>query len=120
MIFSVKICPRPGWLAVFSLLVAAASAAEKRIDFNRDVRPILSDNCFQCHGPDKNKRKADLRLDTRDGLFSKIDDVFPVVPGKPEESDVVARITSTEKDETMPPPKANKKLKPEEIATLRE
>ena len=95
-------------------------AGERKIDFNRDVRPILSDNCFQCHGPDKNKRKADLRLDTRDGLFAKIDDVFPVVPGKPEESDVIARITSSEKDETMPPPKANKKLKPEEIETLRE
>ena len=67
--------------ALAALLAAPAPGAERKIDFNRDVRPILSENCFHCHGPDKNKRKADLRLDTREGLFSKIDDVFPVVPG---------------------------------------
>src|SRR5204862_1237167 len=51
----------------------------RKIDFNRDIRPIFSDNCYFCHGPDKNRRKADLRLDTRDGLFGMKDDSYPVV-----------------------------------------
>ena len=89
--------------------------AAPRIDYNRDVRPILSDNCLQCHGPDAKKREADLRLDTREGLFSKIDDIFPVVPGDPEKSEAMIRILSRDADEKMPPAKAKKTLKPEQI-----
>jgi hypothetical protein len=77
-----------------------------RVEFNRDVRPILSDHCFLCHGPDKNRRKADLRLDIRDVALKA--EAF--VPGKPEESELVARIFSTDPDEQMPPPKSNKRL----------
>ena len=84
----------------------APPAVPARVDFNRDVRPILSDHCFLCHGPDKNRRKADLRLDLRDEALKA--EAF--VPGKPDESELVARILSTEPDETMPPPKSNKKL----------
>ena len=84
----------------------AAPAVPARVEFNRDVRPILSDNCFLCHGPDKNRRKADLRLDLRDEALKA--EAF--VPGKPDESELVARILSTDPDELMPPPKSNKKL----------
>ena len=84
----------------------AAPAVPARVEFNRDVRPILSDNCFLCHGPDKNRRKADLRLDLRDEALKA--EAF--VPGKPDESELVARIFSTDPDELMPPPKSNKKL----------
>src|SRR5690242_11380450 len=59
---------------------AKPTAQLRKIDFNRDIRPILSNNCYFCHGPDKNHRKADLRLDTRDGLFGMKDDSYPVVP----------------------------------------
>src|SRR5258707_14205487 len=82
----------------------AANEPAKSIDFNRDIRPILSENCYQCHGPDKNKRKADLRLDTKDGLFEELGGAVPVVPGKPEESDLLRRISLPADDEDHMPP----------------
>ncbi len=83
------------------------------LQFNRDVRPILSDACFTCHGPDKAKRKADLRLDTREGAKSS------VVPGKPDESELVQRLTSADPHKLMPPPKAVRRVSKEEIAVIR-
>ena len=71
-----------------------------KIDFNRDVRPILSNNCFACHGPDEKVRKGDLRLDTRDGAIANA-----IVPGKPEASTFIERITSKDANEAMPPAK---------------
>ena len=109
-------------MALIPLLLATAALAEaprKTVDFNRDIRPILSDNCYFCHGPDKNKRKADLRLDTRGGLFDEIDDVRPVVPGKPAESDLFARITTHDAEDHMPPAESNKALSPEQVATVK-
>ncbi len=91
-------------LAVASLGLSAAAGAG--IDFNRDIRPILSDNCFSCHGPDASHRQADLRLDLRDAAVA----AGAIVPGKPEESTLVARIRSAEPDEVMPPPEAHKTL----------
>ncbi len=91
--------------------VATAPAA---IDFNRDVRPILSNNCFQCHGPDEQVRKAKLRLDTADGAKE-----FAVVPGKPDASELIARIVSKEPDEVMPPPKHGKPLSVREVEILK-
>ncbi len=80
--------------------------ANDDIQFNRDVRPILSENCFLCHGPDKNNRKAKLRLDVREvALDSKA-----FIPGKPAESELVSRIYNTNQDDVMPPPKSQKKL----------
>jgi hypothetical protein len=93
----------------------AAPAVPARVEFNRDVRPILSDNCFLCHGPDKNRRKAELRLDLRDEALK----AEAVVPGKPDESELVARILSTDPDERMPPPKSNKTLDARQKEILR-
>ena len=107
----------PAAMAVFSLAVAVAglSSAEEKLQFNRDIRSILSDNCFLCHGPDKNRREADLRLDIRDQAM----DHQAIVPGKPDESEVVARIYSTDADMIMPPPESNKKLSDEQKANIK-
>lgn len=93
-------------LAAASLVQAAEPPLPAKIEFNRDVRPILSDNCFFCHGPDPKHREADLRLDLRDEAIK----LQALVPGKPDESGVVARIFSDDADEQMPPPASNKEL----------
>ena len=82
----------------------------KAPDFNRDIRPILSENCFHCHGPDKKARKSSLRLDTFKGATEGGELGDPIVPGEPEESEVVARIFSSDPDELMPPPKSKRSL----------
>jgi cytochrome c553 len=98
---------------------AAVSAAEPRgpakIEFNRDVRPILSENCFYCHGNDANHRKAKLRLDMREEALKK--EAF--VPGDPDKSELVARLVSTDPDEVMPPPDSHKKLTAQQKEILR-
>jgi mono/diheme cytochrome c family protein len=99
------------------LLPVAAMAAP--VDFAREVLPILSDACFHCHGPDEKKREAELRLDTKEGLYRTKDDITVVAPGKPEASELVLRITSKDRDEVMPPPKANRTLKPEQVEVLK-
>lgn len=101
--------------------VALAGAAEP-IHYNRDIQPILSDACFNCHGPDANTRKADLRLDTRDGLFADVPDedgLAIVTPGNPEASLLYQRITDSDPDEQMPPPDSHRQLKAEEVAALK-
>ena len=86
--------------------VMADDPKPSNIQFNRDIRPILSDNCFACHGPDPNHREAKLRLDDRDAALS----AGVIQPGKPEESEILARILSQDPAEHMPPEKSNKKL----------
>ena len=96
------------------------SAVEPQvIHFNRDIRPLLSDNCFACHGPDKNTREADLRLDIEAGAFGKSGEIFPIVPGKPAASEVFRRITTTDPDDQMPPLDSGKKLTPQQIALIK-
>jgi hypothetical protein len=106
-------------LMVCSLLlpftVSAARADEKKIEFNRDIRPILSNYCFVCHGPDNNLRKADLRLDQEKGIYDDRDGHHIIVPGKPGESELFRRLVSTEKARRMPPAKTNKTLSKEQI-----
>jgi len=89
------------------------------VEFNRDVRPLLSDNCFACHGPDKNTRKADLRLDTESGLHGQPDAPGPVRAGKPEQSALIERITTTDPDLKMPPVSTGKTLSERDVAILR-
>jgi hypothetical protein len=98
---------------------APEPAVPATIDFNRDVRPILSNNCYFCHGPDKNKRKADLRLDTRDGIFSHLQDHVTVVAGHPEQSELFRRVIAADPAERMPDPKSNKRLSDRDLAVLK-
>lgn len=102
------------WPAFLTLIFAPASALGSKLEFNRDIRPILSENCFHCHGPDEKTREAKLRLDTRKGAL-KMD---AIVPGKPEDSEVIYRITTNDKDDLMPPPEHHLELSKEEITTL--
>jgi hypothetical protein len=96
--------------ALVALSLSGAPAAPA-VDFNREIRPILSDRCFACHGFDKNKRKAGLRLDTREGALVGGKSGRPaVVPGKPAESTLISRIRQSDPDEVMPPPDSHKPL----------
>ncbi|WP_282159919.1 PSD1 and planctomycete cytochrome C domain-containing protein [Ulvibacterium marinum] len=92
----------------------------EKIDFNFHVRPILSDRCFACHGPDENARKANLRLDTEEGLFSMLEgkEKFPIVPGKPEDSEVIERVLHDDPEIVMPTPESNLTLTDTEKAIL--
>ncbi|MFA6546975.1 MAG: c-type cytochrome domain-containing protein, partial [Limisphaerales bacterium] len=93
-----------------------AAAAARKVDFNRDIRPILSDTCYACHGPDAKQRKAKLRLDVAEGALAK----HAVVPRDLKKSELWARITTKDEKDLMPPPESNKKLKPEQIALLKQ
>ncbi len=97
-------------------LILAAPAAAGKLEYNRDVRPILMENCFACHGPDSAARKADLRLDRRDDAVKA--EAF--VPGKPDKSALVERIFSADKSEVMPPHKTNKTLTAGQKAILKQ
>src|SRR5579883_2507196 len=91
-----------GWMNTHAL----AAKPNPKVDFNRDIRPILADKCFQCHGPDEPKRKAKLRLDTAESALGKAaSGSVAIVPGKPDESELYLRITSDDSDERMPPAK---------------
>lgn len=94
------------------LLLFLASFCQGALDFNRDVRPILSDKCFACHGPDEEGRKADLRLDIESE--AKNDELMAIVAGSPEDSEMIYRVHSEDEDELMPPPEIGKPLTQEE------
>ena len=124
--------PRLAWLLVCTgapLFLVADNAkaapvpppAPATIDFNRQILPLLSEHCFACHGPDQKQRKAGLRLDIRDGAFGKLrsGDVA-IVAGKPDKSELVARISSTEASEIMPPPGKGKPLSAAQVALLKQ
>ena len=108
------------WLAAAAggdSLVAAEAAAP--IDFNRQIRPILSDNCFQCHGPDEGSREANLRFDLREAALQPAKSGgVAIVPGDPARSELILRVT--DEHEAMPPAETGKKLKPAEVALLRQ
>jgi hypothetical protein len=89
-----------------------------KVDFTNDVRPILSEHCFHCHGPDKSTREANLRLDLSEGALKDLGGYSAVVPGKPEDSELVFRLHSDDKDELMPPPETGKRLSPKQKKIL--
>ena len=105
-------------LAAFALLLVTQTVrAGAPFQFNRDIRPILSDKCFACHGNDKNKRVSDMRLDVRESAV----DYQAFVPGEPDESEALRRILSDDPDEQMPPPESKLgRLTSEEAGTLRQ
>ncbi|MFZ9860025.1 MAG: DUF1553 domain-containing protein [Gemmataceae bacterium] len=92
--------------AIYLLALTTLSGADKPVDFNRDIRPILSENCFYCHGQDANKRKADLRLDVREDAIKS----GSITPGNLSKSELITRIHSTDAGLVMPPPKSNRRL----------
>ena len=103
------------WLAASALGNAATAGT---VDFNRDIQPILSDNCYQCHGPDEHARKAKLRLDRKEGAYGKNDDGRAIVaPGKPEESKAFQLITA--KDESAMPQTPQEPLNADDIEAVR-
>jgi hypothetical protein len=97
----------------------SGARADDRIDFARDVRPILSETCFLCHGPDETQRKAELRLDSKQGALGQRDGGPAFVAGKPDESQAWLRITADDPKMQMPPPKSGKKLTEKQITLIR-
>ena len=109
-------------LTLITALDSGASAAESanKVDFNRDVRPILSDTCFNCHGPDVANVKSNLRLDVRDlALKPAKSGAVAIVPGEPDESELIKRILTSDQDDVMPPTKLHKALSTAQKETLR-
>ncbi|HQZ28962.1 MAG TPA: DUF1553 domain-containing protein [Verrucomicrobiales bacterium] len=100
-------------------LGSCLQAADAPLSFNRDVRPILAEACFHCHGPDSEARKADLRLDTEASFFGEGDNEAVVVRGNPEGSPIYDRLITENPDDIMPPPDSHKDLKPEQIEIVR-
>ena len=107
------------WILIYVAAIATPLHAQDAVDFNRDIQPILSDACFQCHGPDKNNREADLRFDQRDGLFSKRDGRAVVAPGKTGASLLIDRIITEDPDLRMPPRDSGKELTSQQIELLK-
>jgi hypothetical protein len=121
------------WVLLLVILVAVTASVflygknkpkerlPAKVDFNNHIRPILSDRCFKCHGPDESQRKANLRLDIADSALAALKEspgLFAIVPGKPEESQVYHRIISEDTAERMPPPSSNLTLSPFEIKLI--
>lgn len=102
-------------------ILQAESLDQSNISFNRDIRPILSNNCFQCHGPDEKQREAGLRFDTQQGATAKLESGDrAIVPGKPEQSPLFERITSTDEFTVMPPPETGKSLTKRQVELLKQ
>jgi hypothetical protein len=107
----------PAPLLALLIALSGTALAAGKLQFNRDIRPILSDKCFHCHGPDSKKREADLRLDEREAAVKD----GHITPGQPDKSMILERILSDDADDAMPPPKSKLgKLTPAEIATLKQ
>lgn len=102
----------------FAFCCSDLCAAEDPLRFNRDIRPILSENCFYCHGQDSKHREADLRLDEREGALRDLGGYAAIVPGNPAKSEIIVRMRSHDSSEVMPPPKANKTVTAQQIALL--
>jgi mono/diheme cytochrome c family protein len=107
------------WIAVPCL--SGVARATDAVDFNRDVRPVLSDNCFRCHGTDEKQRQAGLRLDLRDKALLKLESgALAIVPGDPAKSELLRRVSAEDEGERMPPKEMNKRLTPAQVEVLRQ
>lgn len=113
-----SIASQCGLSTVGLIILYLSSPFGKGADFNRDIRPILAEKCFHCHGPDGETRKADLRLDTEEGAFADLGGYAPVVKHSPEESEIVVRIHEEDPDLVMPPPEFKKPLSESEKALI--
>src|SRR5579872_570067 len=103
-----------------SIAATAFAADSSRVSFNRDIRPIMSDTCFRCHGPDKSSRLAGMRLDIRaEALKPLSDGSVPIVPGDPEKSAIVQRVFAPSAAKRMPPQYAHKDLTDKQKETIR-
>ena len=105
---------RPSLPIILLALGNLPLSAERPVDFNRDIRPILSDRCYKCHGPDAKNQKSDFRLDTREHAITDLGGYFGIVPGDLEKSDLHLLIRSDDKSEVMPPPKSKMSLSEKE------
>jgi hypothetical protein len=106
-------------LGVLASVIGGVAGAAP-LDFNRDIRPILSENCFQCHGQDPAKREGKLRLDERDSATQLRDGFAAILPGRPDESEMIRRLASNDPTEVMPPPESHKRVTPAQAAMLRQ
>src|SRR3954447_8598736 len=104
---------------VVAPLLTLPLRAQDKVNYARDVQPILAENCFACHGFDEKARKAKLRLDTFEGALAKHKDVAAVVPGQPEQSEVVRRILTKDADDHMPPEETGKKLTTKQVELIK-
>lgn len=111
------VCVHPGEATAGE---SAAADSARPVRFNRDIRPILSQTCFQCHGPDENTRQADLRLDTAGGAMADLGGSAPIVPGDLAKSEAWTRIVSNDPDTVMPPPESHLTLTAAQRATIRD
>lgn len=103
------------------LFTAGGATAGVPLDFTRDIRPILSDKCFACHGPDSEQRQGGFRLDLKESALGEADSgLHPIVPGDPQASELIARITSDDESLRMPPAESTKKLSDEEIRQIKQ
>ena len=101
-------------------LVASAQLSAEEIDFNQDIRSILSNHCLTCHGPDPAERKADLRLDTQAGSRADLGGYAAILPGNPDASELLNRVVTSDEDDRMPPPEVGPRLSDEQIEKLRQ
>ena len=106
-------------LAVALAALPLGRAADQSVNFSREIRPILSENCFACHGPDEEQRKAKLRLDTKEGALASDDGVHIIKPGSSAESELIRRIVTSDPDDLMPPADSGKKLTTAQIDSLK-
>ena len=109
-------------LSIFLIILIGLKTgqAKEKIQFNRDIRPLLSDNCFACHGPDEHERKGKLRLDIPEGgAFEDRDGFQAIIRKDADNSEIIARMISDDEDEIMPPPETGKKLNPQQIELIK-
>jgi Protein of unknown function (DUF1553)/Protein of unknown function (DUF1549)/Planctomycete cytochrome C len=106
-------------IALAAHLLTLTATLAQSVDFDREIRPILADQCFQCHGPDENARQTDLRLDRRESVFADLGGYRAVVPGDLQESELITRVSTADADLRMPPPESKKRLTAHQIELLK-